>query len=110
MHTEYMPAESRPASAFKQYLPSDYRKRTVYVYLNVAPGKANVTSYWDGGSRAYFTLFPKGRGPGKPVSREPGFPTSTRQEIDLGPGDVLVEAGIFLGKPSTARITFVAAS
>lgn len=101
-----MKSETRPASAFRRYLPADYRKKTVSVALDVAPHKASVNSYWDGGSRSGYTLFPASGGC-VDASRSPGFPKFENQTVQLNPGDVLVRTGVFCGKPATAHILFI---
>lgn len=100
-----MKSESRPASAFRQYLPADYRKKTVLVALDVPPRSASVNSYWDGGSRADYTLYRDGKA--HSVARSPGFPKFENQTIELQPGDVFVSHGISCGKPATAYIMFI---
>lgn len=102
-----MKSETRPASAFKAYLPGDYRKKTVSVAPAVQPHSASVNSYWDGGSISYYTLFREGAQ--QAVSRSPGFPGFKNQTVDLKPGDVLVRTGCFCGKPATAHIMFIKA-
>lgn len=97
--------ETCPASDFRKYLPSDYRKKKVMVSRDVKPHAASVNSYWDGGSISYYTLYRGGRE--TPVSESPGFPAFTNQTIDLLPGDVFVKTGIFCGKPGYAFITFI---
>jgi len=104
-----MHSEIRPASAFRHLLPSDYRKKTVAVYLDYPAGHKSVNSYWDGGSRTYYTLYPRGGARPVEVSKNPGFPGFKNQTVDLCPGDVMVETGIFCGKPATARIYFIVA-
>jgi hypothetical protein len=97
-------SEQKPASEFAKYLPHGYRKRTVFVDRRPA-GPQNVASYWDGGSRACFTLH---RGGGaQPVGVDPHSHGMRACEMELQPGDVLVEHGTFCGKTATARITFV---
>jgi len=102
-----MHSETRPASAFKQYLPGDYRKKTVSVALDAKPHAASVNSYWDGGSRSYYTLFRDGAS--HAVGRSPGFPKFENQTLELTPGDVLVRTGVFCGRPATAHIMFIKA-
>lgn len=94
-----------PAEAHRKYLPDGYRKHKVIVSRR-APGKAQVRSYWDGGSRYEFTLIRDGIRTGVTQSINPLHPPGDTH-IELQAGDVLVQTGIFCGKTATAIITYV---
>lgn len=93
------------ANDHRKYLPDGYRKRKVIVSRR-EPGKAQVRSYWDGGSRYEFTLIRNGIRTGVTQSINPLHPPGDTR-IDLSAGDVLVQTGIFCGKTATAIITYV---
>lgn len=96
-----------PAEAHRKYLPDGYRKRKVIVSRR-APGKAQVRSYWDGGSRSYFSLVRNGVHSGVTRDINPlHAPDRDDTCIELIAGDVLVQTGIFCGKKATAIITYV---
>jgi hypothetical protein len=97
------------ANNHRAVLPAGYKKHKVIVARYPAPYKANVRSYWDGGSCSYYTLI---RGGGqfnvtKPIN--PLHPPADTS-IELQAGDVLVQTGIFCGKKATAVITYVEAA
>lgn len=92
-----------PTQAHRRYLPVDYRKQNVFVTRVKAPAKQNVLSYWDGGSRDYFTLHRAGKVNHVSASPFQGEAAS----VELQTGDVLVRTGVFCGKPATAEVVYV---
>lgn len=96
--------EDKPEN-HRQYLPAGYRKKSVLVSI-VGPGTSiTVDTDWSGGSRSYYCLFKKGSNSGEPVGGG-GFVSRERPKITLEAGDVLVESGILMGKPTRAHIHY----
>lgn len=95
------------AKKYTRFLPEGYRKHNVFVSRVKAPAHVNVSSYWSGGSKSYFVLYPGGTLAVQSVGKDPGFPAKPTPLLDLVAGDVLVESGTFCGKTATAKITFV---
>ncbi len=95
------------APEHRRYLPDGYRKREVYVEEAKAGARVRVDSYWDGGSRDYYTLYRNGVG--RPVaSGNCGIGHfNPEDKLELLAGDVLVRTGVFCGKTSCATLTFV---
>jgi hypothetical protein len=94
------------ANDHRAVLPAGYRKHKVIVARYPAPYKAQVRSYWDGGSRYEFTLIRNGIRTGVTQSINPLHPPGDTR-IELQAGDVLVQTGIFCGKTAAAIITYV---
>ena len=93
------------ASVHARYLPAGYRKRNVFVSI-VQPGaRRNVDSYWQGGSRDYFTLHRNGQAVACENGNQ-GIGTYVDKPLELQAGDVLVRTGVFCGKTSTATVTY----
>ncbi len=82
------------------------RKRSCYVSERPAGVGMRLRSYWDGGSRDEYRAFDaNGNEIAIPVSGAPGFTPEPREWVP-NVGDVLVDYGTFMGKPSTPHITF----
>lgn len=84
------------------------RKRKAYVKYDapIPTHGIKLASYWDGGSRDEFAAFTaSGQAIALPISGAPQFSKEEPAWIPQS-GDVLVEYGTFMGKPSTPSITF----
>ncbi len=82
------------------------RKRSCYVREEAAGKGMRLRSYWDGGSRDEYAAWDANGSPiALPVSGAPMF-TPEPSEWVPSAGDVLVNYGTFMGKPSTPFITF----
>lgn len=82
------------------------RKRKAFVYEREAGTAISLYSYWDSGSRDLYQAWDANDRPiPLPISGAPGF-TQERGKWTPQPGDVLVEYGTCMGKPSTPAITF----
>lgn len=81
------------------------RKRSAYVATETAGSGRTLYSYWDGGSRDEYAAWDATGAPlALPVAGCPGFSAPATPWVP-SPGDILVEFGTFMGKPSTPRIT-----
>jgi hypothetical protein len=96
--------EDKPQN-HSQYLPSGYRKKTVIVSKVKAPYQKSIDTDWSGGLRSYYALYKQGKGTGESVGGG-SFGWRETPKITLEAGDVLVESGIFCGKPMRAHIIY----
>ena len=85
------------------------RKRTAFVEtIRACSAQPRLlASYWDGGSRDEWALFKADgkRAPLSVVTSPPQF-GGTAPAYVPAPGDVLIRAGTFAGRPSTPHVTF----
>ncbi len=84
-----------------------YRKHHVYVTVSKS---VNVNSYWDGGSIENFTLVHKNN-PRMPLrileGQTPNTPANPHgSDHVLLPGEIIIQTGVFMGKPATACVHF----
>lgn len=81
---------------------SGTRKREFYLVLHETPVTKDCNSYWDGGSRDSYTVLDMN---GQYIETPPsgGF-NKLADPYTIKPGTLLMETGIFCGKPAT--VTF----
>jgi hypothetical protein len=104
------------------YAARNYRKTKAYV--SVFSGNTNISSYWDGGSKSYYTVvnlatgmchnLPTSTHPyfdiavaGMASCRTPDVESDARGNLylrRLPEGFALVETGMFMGKTATAHV------
>jgi hypothetical protein len=100
----------------------NYKKQKAYV--STFSGKVNISSYWDGGSKSYYTVveIATGRNKSLPTSTHPYFDIAVAGMANCETPDVesdhvgnlylrrlpkgfaLVETGTFMGKTATAHV------
>lgn len=77
------------------------RKKRFYFSLVSTP--QSTDSYWSGGSRDQYSLVNLNTGINSfPPAGQ--YPWTTENRYTLQPGDVLIQTGIFCGKPATPHI------
>lgn len=84
----------------------NYKKRTVYLVQGPTPKNKELRSYWDGGSRDYYSVYEIATGRIETMgSNHPFFERDKPSTLkELPPGFLLIETGVFCGKPSMMRI------
>jgi len=83
-----------------------YKKRSVYIVLGESPKNKTLKSYWDGGSRDYYHIYNIAENKISTMgSNHPFFESDKPSVLPFLPsGYLLIETGIFCGKPSMMRI------
>jgi len=101
---DYLAKQIKPA-----FLPIPYRKRSVFVYAYDTDEdfQQSINSYWDGGSKSYYTMLETAN-PGRniPLTTDPttNFPKFTDRSVRVPLGYCILESGVFCGKTATAKI------
>jgi len=81
-------------------------RKCKFFLSTILPGNpVSHNSYWDGGSRSYYSIHNISTGQSIQPNCNPGFPALASRTSVLKDSEILVETGVFCGKPSTPSIT-----
>lgn len=80
------------------------RKKNFFFSTTITP--QSVNSYWDGGSKSNYAVYNIQTGIYSTPSQNSSttFPKFTDHTYQLQPFEILIETGVFMGKPATPQI------